>query len=60
MGFWSLPNSITQDNLEKLENGMLDISDVGKTWQFKLSHEYVNTSFECDCISKLIGDAVFE
>lgn len=39
MGFWSLPNSITQDNLEKLENGMLDISDVGKTWQFKLSHE---------------------
>ena len=41
LGFWSLPHSYGSDSLPKLENGMLDVSEQGKTWQFKLSNEYV-------------------
>ena len=46
IGFWSLPSSIESDSLPTLEDGKKDISEVGTTWQFKISNEYCSQDID--------------
>ena len=39
LGFWSLPHQIDVASTSELEDGKRDISDLGSTWQFRLSKE---------------------
>lgn len=40
LGFWSLPHHIDEAATSELEDGKRDISELGSTWQFRLSKEW--------------------